>query len=94
MTKSNETITVQGIPVAITGFGDDDHISLTDIAVRKNQLAPKDVIKNWMRTQSTIEVLSLWEQLNTLPLRGSKSAPYYAMLVVMPSRSAHQDGFL
>ncbi|MCL2881677.1 MAG: KilA-N domain-containing protein [Coriobacteriia bacterium] len=75
MAKNEEIITVQGIPVAVTGFGDDDYISLTDIARRKNPLEPKDVVKNWMRTQSTIEFLSLWEQLNNPTFKGVEIDP-------------------
>jgi hypothetical protein len=41
-----------------------DYISLTDIAKYKNADAPADVVKNWMRTKSTIEFLGLWEKLN------------------------------
>lgn len=41
-----------------------DYISLTDIAKYKNDDAPADVVKNWMRTKSTIEFLGLWEKLN------------------------------
>jgi len=42
----------------------DDYISLTDIARYKNKNEPKDIVKNWMRSKSTIEFLGLWEKLN------------------------------
>ena len=41
----------------------DDYLSLTDIARKKNPYEPKDVVKNWLRLRSTIEFLGLWEQL-------------------------------
>jgi len=41
-----------------------DYISLTDIAKYKNVDFPADVIKNWLRSRTTIEYLGLWEQLN------------------------------
>ena len=47
----------------------DDHISLTDIA-RYRSDEPKDVIKNWLRSKSTIEYLGLWEQLNNPNFKG------------------------
>ncbi|MCL2655685.1 MAG: KilA-N domain-containing protein [Coriobacteriia bacterium] len=75
MAKSNEIIQVQGIPVAVTGFGDDDYVSLTDIARRKNPLEPKDVVKNWMRTRSTIDFLALWEELNNADFKGVEIDP-------------------
>ena len=57
-------ITVKNIDISITGIGDDDYISLTDIARTKNPKEPKDVIKNWMRLRSTLEYLGIWEILN------------------------------
>lgn len=34
------------------------------MARNKNPKEPKDVIKNWMRSRTTIEYLGIWEQLN------------------------------
>ena len=41
-----------------------EYISLTDIAKFKNPDAPADIIKNWLRCRSTIDLLGLWEKLN------------------------------
>lgn len=38
------------------------YISLTDIAKKFNKTAPSYVIQSWMRSNSTIEFLNLWEQ--------------------------------
>ena len=57
-------IIVKNIEISITGFGDDDYISLTDIARAKNPKEPKDVVKNWMRLRSSLEFLGIWETLN------------------------------
>jgi hypothetical protein len=43
---------------------DDDFISLTDIAKHKNPDAPADIVKNWLRSKNTIELLGLWEKLH------------------------------
>ena len=59
MDKNN--ILVKGINVSYKKIRDEDYISLTDIAKVKNDLFPADVIKNWLRTRSTIEYLRLWE---------------------------------
>ncbi|WP_125005730.1 KilA-N domain-containing protein [Clostridium tagluense] len=37
---------------------------LTDIAKYKNLDSPADIVKNWLRSRSTIEFLGLWEQMN------------------------------
>ena len=59
------TINAKGTEIAVISTGnDDDYISLTDIAKYKNPEFPADVVKNWLRTRSTIEFLGLWEQLN------------------------------
>jgi hypothetical protein len=42
----------------------DDYISLTDIAKFRSPDTPADVIKNWLRSRSTIDLLGLWEKLN------------------------------
>lgn len=47
-----------------------DYISLTDIARYKNPAEPKDVIKNWMRSRTTIEFLGIWEQLYNPGFKG------------------------
>lgn len=57
-------ITVKNIKIDVTGIGDDDFISLTDMAKIKNSEFPADVIKNWMRLRATIEFLGIWEQIN------------------------------
>lgn len=57
-------ITVKNIEINVTGIGDEDYISLTDIARAKNPKEPKDVVKNWMRLRSSLEFLGMWESLN------------------------------
>lgn len=59
-----DKITVKNIDINVTGIGDDDFISLTDMAKIKNPEFPADVIKNWMRLRATIEFLGIWEQIN------------------------------
>lgn len=66
----NKKIRVQDIDIALYQDSQREYISLTDIARHKNPLEPKDVVKNWMRTRSTIEFLGLWEQLNNPSFKG------------------------
>ena len=68
MSKNKEykaTINANGAVISIVSKGnEDDYISLTDIAKYKNLDSPADVVKNWLRSRSTIEFLGLWEQMN------------------------------
>lgn len=57
-------ISVQGEGVTIISKNREDYISLTDIAKHRNKDAPADIVKNWMRSKNTIELLGLWEKLN------------------------------
>src|SRR5690606_8287571 len=66
----NKKIEVQGIGIVLYQDNKEDYISLTDIARFKNATEPKDVVKNWMRSRSTIEFLGLWEQLNNPDFKG------------------------
>ncbi len=59
-----KSLIIQNTPVNIFQKEKDDYISLTDIAKRKNPESPADVVKNWMRSRSTIDFLGLWEQIN------------------------------
>lgn len=65
------TINTKGMEISVLSKGDEnDFISLTDIARYRNPDEPKDVVKNWMRSRSTIEFLGLWEQLNNPGFKG------------------------
>ncbi|MGR3317805.1 MAG: KilA-N domain-containing protein [Candidatus Anammoxibacter sp.] len=64
MTKKQTKINVQGTEITICSIDQKDYISLTDIAKYRNSDAPADVVKNWLRSRSTIEFLGLWERLN------------------------------
>jgi hypothetical protein len=55
----SKIIIVKGISIAPFKQGEDDFISLTDIARNKNADEPKDVVKNWMRSRTTIEFLGI-----------------------------------
>lgn len=43
---------------------------MTDIARYKNPDEPKDIVKNWMRSKTTIEFLGLWEKINNPEFKG------------------------
>ena len=62
MKKSNN-INVQGLQIGLMQSEQKDYICITDIAKHKNPEALRDIIKNWMRSKNTIELLGLWEKL-------------------------------
>ena len=65
MPKKNLKIEAQGYEISIIAYEDqNDYISLTDIAKQKNQEFPRDIIKNWLRSRSTIEFLGVWEKMH------------------------------
>ena len=67
MTKKEfkNKIKAAGVEITVVSVGnDDDYISLTDIAKKRNPEFPADIIKNWLRSRSTIEFLGLWERMN------------------------------
>jgi hypothetical protein len=62
--SKKSTVDVQGTTVSIVSSGNDDYLSLTDIAKYKNPDHADDVIRNWLRNRNTIEFLGVWERLN------------------------------
>ena len=63
-------IGVNGLVIKLRKEKGEEFISLTDIARKKNPLEPKDVVKNWLRSKSTIEFLGLWEKINNPEFKG------------------------
>ncbi|MDR7927360.1 KilA-N domain-containing protein [Acidithiobacillus thiooxidans] len=57
-------ITVRGSEIAVIRRGDEDYISLTDIAKSRSPDHPDDLIRNWLRNRNTLELLGIWEQLH------------------------------
>lgn len=57
-------MSVQGTDISITNFNDNDYICLTDMVKGKDDEArAADIIKNWLRTRTTIEYLGTWESI-------------------------------
>lgn len=62
--KKASTIIVQDVAVTIFSFHQNDYISLTDMAkARTDDGRAADVIKNWLRTRTTLEFLGTWETM-------------------------------
>lgn len=55
-------IQVEGVEIRLFLEGEEDYISLTDIAKKFGD--SRQIIRNWMRNTSTLNYLGLWEKLN------------------------------
>ncbi|MBL9199898.1 MAG: KilA-N domain-containing protein [Opitutaceae bacterium] len=62
--SARRTIQVQGASVAVISRSQQDVFCLTNIAKFKNPDHPDDIIRNWLRSRSTVEFLGVWERLN------------------------------
>ena len=60
----NRIITVQNVSVTVSTEEMDDYICITDMAAAKSDNSrAADVIKNWIRSRSTLGFLGTWEQI-------------------------------
>lgn len=62
--RKKESVNVQGTEISVLVHGQDDYISLTDMAGYKNGTEARIVISNWMSTYYTLEYLAIWEDFN------------------------------
>lgn len=69
MSKPRKMI-VKGNAIMLLARQGEDYISLTDVARHKNPDEPKDIVKNWMRSKTTIEFLGVWERLHNPVFKG------------------------
>ena len=63
MKDVESTINANGVEIRVASSNEADYISLTDIAKKRNPEFPADVVKNQLRSRSTIEFLGLWEKI-------------------------------
>ena len=50
--------------ISVMRIGNEEYISLTDLAKYANPTDPSGVIRNWMSNKNSFEFYSLWEELN------------------------------
>lgn len=60
----NKTITVENFEIVLYLKGNQDFISLTDMARYRDSERTNYIIQNWLRTRNAIEFCGLWEQIN------------------------------
>ena len=64
MENNITTIIVKERKIRVIRIGNEDYISLTDLAKYSNPENPANVIIHWMSNKGTFEYIGLWEQLN------------------------------
>ena len=65
MNKKTQIIRVQNTEISIANMENEDYICITDIAkAKEGDLRAADVIKNWIRSRTTLEFLGTWEQIH------------------------------
>jgi len=52
--QKKQNLTVDGVSISINKEG---YVSLTDIAKRNSKRVPKDLIRDWLKNQDTLEFL-------------------------------------
>jgi hypothetical protein len=62
--KKKQTIEVLEKSITIVSHGQEDFISITDMAKQKSEDRTGIVIQNWLRNRDTVEFLGLWEQMH------------------------------
>ncbi len=85
------SVNVKGTDVTVLVHGEQDFISLTDIAKHKEPNRADHVIQNWMRNRNTIEFLGIWERLNNpqfkpLEFEGFKNRAGLNSFVLTPAQ--------
>ncbi len=64
MSIKKKIIQVQNIPVSIITEKGNDFICITDMAkAKEGDARAADIIKNWIRTRTTLEFLGTWEEM-------------------------------
>jgi hypothetical protein len=57
-------MSVQGTDISMINLNNNDYICLTDMVKAKDdEVRAADIIKNWIRTRTTIEFLGTWESI-------------------------------
>ncbi|NLW46501.1 MAG: KilA-N domain-containing protein [Firmicutes bacterium] len=65
MSNKTKVLQVQSASISVISNENDDFICITDIAkAKEGDSRAADVIKNWIRSRTTLEFLGTWEQMN------------------------------
>ena len=74
--KITAIMNVNDSEVRVMRVGNEDYISLTDLARYKNVDNPGDVIIKWMSNKSSFDYYSLWEELFNVNFKLAESREF------------------
>jgi len=91
---AKKKLKVDGIDIMVNKDG---YISLTDLAKRNSKRVPKDLIRDWIKNQDTLEFLDVWEQVHNENFKGAQMNAFrlYAISnlnVVSPKKYIKETG--
>ncbi len=72
---ANKKISVQGLSITLEKIGEQDYVSLTDIA-RRSDSRTDILIASWMKNSSTLEFLEAWETLHNPNFKSNQMAGF------------------
>ena len=78
--------------INVMRIGNEEYISLTDLARYADEDDPRYPIQNWMRNKDVISYLGLWEKLNNEISKVSNSTRLKMKLVVISLKYLHKNG--
>ena len=65
MSNKTKVIQVTNVSISVTIADGNDYICITDMAkAKEGDSRAADIIKNWIRSRTTLEFLGTWEQMN------------------------------
>lgn len=73
---AKQKIIVEGTEVRIKRHGDEDFISITDVAKRSSNREPSTLIQSWLRNQNTLLFLETWEEVHNEDFKPSQMARF------------------
>lgn len=78
MNKDNikTEIVVNEQKINILRIGNEEYISLTDLARYADKEEPRLPIRDWMRNKDVISFLGLWESINNVNFKGGEFATF------------------
>jgi len=63
MAKDKKTVNIKGITISFEEIGEDNYISLNDIA-KQSETRTDELIRGWLRNGATLQFIQTWEEIS------------------------------